>query len=539
MGREPRRSPVSSHLTPSTALRRRLRAAAINGALVALVIVILRSMDLLGLDEAMLRHTTQTVSRILSGFYPPPLPASTADQPPPDGPAGVPARDYAWNRITVVEIDDAYLEAQGRALVATEKSARAGWPLRLSQVAEILNVILDSNPRAVFLDFVLSQVRPGIDTVESHAGANDQGVKLLRAALDRASRDGVAVVLADFPLSRAEPRGCEEPSRDSTLPKRVFFSVHPELACAAAAIAAVRWTAEDDAYPLTVQTGAFSMRSPAAEIFALLRTPAATPAKTGDVNASDTLVTPAKHASESHIEEMLVTWGAGGFARSDDCHFSIHPRWTSVQWWAQLWRIGKDTLLPDGEGIGPEHQFCLFSNRISAASLLSEAHRATRDMNLARRVVMVGPAWATVPDTVVSPVLGRIPGVYLHAMALDNLISFAGRPYPFETVPDAPVKVDAILFGLIIGFGVGVGRFVHSLRPPHAGWAGQLRALGSEWIVSVAAVVPIAAILAAVGSVSPVLWLGAPLTLAVIEPILLAATGHMVPDASGGQGGES
>jgi len=269
----------------------------------------------------------------------------------------------------------------------------------------------------IFLDFVLTQIREGVDTVETRPGANDPGLKLLLAALKRAEENHVAVVLADFP-SGETPRNCPNGGSGSGADKRSFYSVHILFACAATAVAPVLWTAEDGAYPLVV--GNNKLRSPAAEIFALLehagadRKPAKTDAASGHGGAHsvDTpLAKPASHAAEHEMEAMLVAWGPGGFATAETCHFGIHPRGTSMQWWAQLWKLWITTLLPSGEEFEPERELCLFSNRLSAASLLSDAHRTTRDMKLQGRVVMVGPAWETVPDTVVSPVQGRIPGV--------------------------------------------------------------------------------------------------------------------------------
>ena len=69
---------------------------------------------------------------------------------------------------------------------------------------------------------------------------------------------------------------------------------------------------------------------------------------------------------------------------------------------------------------------CVFHETIRAGQLMSttpEQDARLRQL-IEGKVVLVGTALSDFSDVVLSPLHGRIPGVYLHAMALDNLMVF-------------------------------------------------------------------------------------------------------------------
>ena len=81
-----------------------------------------------------------------------------------------------------------------------------------------------------------------------------------------------------------------------------------------------------------------------------------------------------------------------------------------------------------------EKPICVFHETLLAQDLSTNS--AAEEAIVARRIkgksVMVGVALTQSQDHVLTPLHGRIPGVYLHAMALDNLLVY-GADYPEET----------------------------------------------------------------------------------------------------------
>ncbi|NEI74575.1 CHASE2 domain-containing protein [Rhizobium lusitanum] len=95
---------------------------------------------------------------------------------------------------------------------------------------------------------------------------------------------------------------------------------------------------------------------------------------------------------------------------------------------------------------------------------------------LKNRFVFVGSALHGLNDTVASPVHGPLPGVYKHAVALDNLISF---PLPYPTEP--PGYVTWLLSALIIG-SMEIARDL--IRPSHRRGLLQIVVLISLMIIT-------------------------------------------------------
>ncbi|MEX3919968.1 MULTISPECIES: CHASE2 domain-containing protein [Paraburkholderia] len=70
---------------------------------------------------------------------------------------------------------------------------------------------------------------------------------------------------------------------------------------------------------------------------------------------------------------------------------------------------------------------------------------------LTNRVVMIGTAREYSNDFVISPIHGRVPGVYLHAMAFDNLLTYGSR-YKHATALALRADRDHVhLFILVVG----------------------------------------------------------------------------------------
>jgi hypothetical protein len=98
-----------------------------------------------------------------------------------------------------------------------------------------------------------------------------------------------------------------------------------------------------------------------------------------------------------------------------------------------------------------EKPVCVYHDTLSAGDLIpsSVEENDALSKQLAGKIVMVGADVLASPDLVVSPIHGPIPGVYLHAMALDNLLTYGTdyrRAIGFEFSLDADhLKLDFFL----------------------------------------------------------------------------------------------
>jgi hypothetical protein len=98
--------------------------------------------------------------------------------------------------------------------------------------------------------------------------------------------------------------------------------------------------------------------------------------------------------------------------------------------------LGSFTLDQDSDGGWNRIQPCEYHTTISANDILYPVNfsqeRRLRHV-ISDSYVLIGAKIQGIEDFVISPVNGKLPGVYNHAMALDNLLSFRGRPiYTFK-----------------------------------------------------------------------------------------------------------
>jgi hypothetical protein len=65
-------------------------------------------------------------------------------------------------------------------------------------------------------------------------------------------------------------------------------------------------------------------------------------------------------------------------------------------------------------------------------------------------IVLYGSAFRSAADTVVSPVRGRMPGVFYHAAALENLFAFEGQPKIRKAESNVPLIHDLCRYLLLV-----------------------------------------------------------------------------------------
>ncbi|WP_176559821.1 CHASE2 domain-containing protein [Teichococcus rhizosphaerae] len=115
--------------------------------------------------------------------------------------------------------------------------------------------------------------------------------------------------------------------------------------------------------------------------------------------------------------------------------------------------IGEKFGLPDWAASSIEHasdrSACLPFPLIPADMLLTPTNRPELLERLLRgRVVLIGTALASHPDRIHSPLHGTVPGVLLHATALDTLLR-AGPDYPKPARPDSGIGDLLIKFSML------------------------------------------------------------------------------------------
>ncbi|MFZ1414837.1 MAG: CHASE2 domain-containing protein [Defluviicoccus sp.] len=249
------------------------------------------------------------------------------------------------------------------------------WPIPLARHARALSAILTYRPKAVFVDIVYSNDR------------GDVGVEQLRETIgDYAD--------ARIPLLFAAPSNAGEaiiPALSSALPDDKLAGVPRPI--------------EDGVtrtYPEEVKVGTAIYKTAAFRLLQL----------------TDTTDDGMQALSDRMRRSIEIVWGTEPHPINKeiigDCASSA-PETPAQRLLAAFVRPGA-LMNP-----------CPNAPTIPIQAILD----STRDQRFAalieNRIVILGTAVQSVPDEVTTPVNGRLPGAHLHAMALDNLLTFGER----------------------------------------------------------------------------------------------------------------
>lgn len=285
-------------------------------------------------------------------------------------------------RISTVIVDDDSLAQAGQT-----------WPPTYNYYARLLRGISYYHPRAIFLDVVLNSERddPSIhQLVNGLCAIERSGVRVYLAALRSQSGDLVL---------RPELQGVSG---------RCFTGVSVDYR--PDEVDHLTWT-----YDLATSKANKATRSAALSIY--------------DDVSGNVLPMP--------TSPMAISWGSSpavhGLRWTSAASTSRNP--SSTNNGAAYCRTthGIFELLPPGLHrifrSDAQKPLCVFHNTVYAHDLANatpmEDHQISA--NLTNRIVMVGTSRNYTNDFVTSPIHDRIPGVYLHAMALDNLMSYGSN----------------------------------------------------------------------------------------------------------------
>lgn len=280
------------------------------------------------------------------------------------------------DNVTVLLIDD-------KALADLEQ----GWPVPYATHARWLsNLGTLYQPRAVFLDITFTQAR------------KDETLPQLVQALCRLRDQGVPVFLAALPDPQtgrlAVRRGLDSPAGERPCFTLVGVNYQPHQ------VDRLVWS-----YPLwTANQGAGS---------AMVDARSGALAMAQDVAGLDV---------PRFDEPMALTWGVNNqdIRRFGEwCRFAGSVAEELIPPGLRALHAGEEVLKP----------ICPYSRSLTVSELKpqTEEDEARLHALLNGKFVIMGAAISGTNDMITSPVHGPIPGVFMHAMALDNLLTYNGH----------------------------------------------------------------------------------------------------------------
>lgn len=326
-------------------------------------------------------------------------------------------------------------------------NASREWPLKFEEQVDLIKRILDLKPAAIFIDLLFDE-------------KTDRNVEAFEKLIAELPPGSPPVVFAAY----GDPK------------KRLIgpLEARPFDAAAGGAPALrglVELIAPENHYQIADGKGRVSAAAVVynATVNALNRDPGA-PGK-GSYQRVET-----KEASD-----MLVAWGntvPPGDAAKTPCApitGESNSRWNGL-----VSAIGSGlTKAANAESNWDQLQPCTYHRWINPKVFFDKdsGPALLQRETIAGSYVFIGAAIDGAGDTVVSPVHGKLPGVFLHAMALDNLLSFNGRY--FRTANWQTKNLDTVVQVVMIFLCYLLGRLIFVDKPPPStrfaavGWFAQ------------------------------------------------------------------
>ena len=345
--------------------------------------------------------------------------------------------------VTVILIDDDYLKQRG-----------SGWPMSYREQGLLLRRILSYEPSALFVD-LLYRHRHGrgeanaaedepLDLLRPLASATDKQVPVLFAALSVESAAGMSQDSCTGTTggisagTQIDPQSIEPtlrpwlglepeagPERTATAPSGPRFAVAP-----------VGWTGCAGSYPLQL-AGSASASTPAMAMYTQLcdagmDAPGCSSAARGASRRG------------AFSRPMIIRWGAyapvtqSPFYAADVCQQyedAAHPLPILSRMGMALRQFALGAIVDLRSTGNPALALpCPAIPVLRADTVIDGEETRMREL-LHGKAVFVGARVSGIPDWIQSPVHGQVPGVVLHAMALDNLLSRGGsytKPMPSD-----------------------------------------------------------------------------------------------------------
>ena len=346
---------------------------------------------------------------------------------------------------------------------------RESFPISYARHAEVLEALAVYEPSAVFVDFAFIDKRPG------------QDVAPLNEAICALQASGIAVYLAASPLAgKAGGDGL----RDG-LDRSCFTPVDVQMDAETGVSGVLTYRACKSA-------------ATSCEPSSLYWTPAFK------------IAAPQVGLARADAQQMEIIWG-NRVSKLNESWMDCTNDGTLVH----LRQMLKENPLAS-------KRKCPHTDTISVVHLLGRFDQKLKDEVVKGRTVFYGGSFEMAGDRVVSPVFDDLPGVYLHAMAYDNLLTF-GRDY--KRAEQHGLSLSRVVNGLLLLFTIVLLLLVD--KPPVFArrFLGRIGAVSPrlKWAALAVAVGCVALTAFTRTSVLAILLL-VPLLLGVVAVLHLAAT---------------
>lgn len=326
--------------------------------------------------------------------------------------------------VTVVLIDDAYLDQAGRS-----------WPLSYADQGRLARTLLSYRPDALFLDILYRHPH----------GVGDDPEDLLRDLRARRAVRGrpTPVFIAAFapPATGADESGeCVSAQPAITAQEAAanppFIGVIPELAGSdLLGRAYIGWERCGNRYPLLIG-GDEAIPSPA---FALYRAHCEAPeaSRYSGCNLQKRFAERQGAAgTDRRFAPMTVQWGAFPSAAQSGLYAAGVCQRPAPEQGAPSFGMRLGTMLRQAyrslvgdveQAADPDIRLPCPAVDVIRASQIPEGFSEQLRPFLENRMVLVGSYLDGLPDLYLSPVNGQVSGVVAHAAALDNLLNLDDR----------------------------------------------------------------------------------------------------------------
>jgi len=332
------------------------------------------------------------------------------------------------NQVTVILIDDDFVRSRGM-----------GWPLRYADQGRLMRTILSVKPTVLLIDLVYPH---------KHGATDDVQQLLTPIANSKTPVIFTAMALEPAALP-ATYRFCSEKLSDAPsgglMDKESMRADLYEDLLKKHRLAYIRWSGCGNRYPL-VLGGDSKTVTPA---FAAFR--AYCESHSGSTSCKDS--PPATH-TEDYLQPMIVRSGAFPPKLQDYAYgekacqkpADAQGNVPSMRTWRVAFQQLTLGLFKDLRA-ERDNEVSLPCPAVTVVplSVLEKAPRKDWATLLEGKAVLIGAHISGIPDLVESQVHGLIPGVVLHAMALDNLLSL-GSGY----LADRHETLQQILAGLLV-----------------------------------------------------------------------------------------
>lgn len=345
-------------------------------------LLVLEHLDPFGISHASEAHSDDLFQKVVSSIYP----------------------KGAQDKIAVVLIDEQTLRSRGES-----------WPPRYAYYQDVLRRVVKQKPAAVFMDLLLEDKRSYDDSLQP-------------------SRAAMGQLLSEHPvpfyLATLDAQG-----------ESVFAGV-PGVHSAIAG-----WSGYGRDYPLLMAPGHYYVdgqrigeesEEEMPEHCASDAQPTAALLLYKDLCASDATAGCPAFNEKAFCKAMAIQWGrnvapvvsdraliSSSQCSPDDPSLSnrVESVFTSL---VAAFNSGRDE-----HAVDRVRQPCPYAITIKEEDLSSDKASGL----LEGRAVLIGQSLRGIHDIVESPVHGQIPGVYLHAMALDNLLNWHASYYKADGGP--------------------------------------------------------------------------------------------------------